>query len=402
MAITKPVIIAGAGPVGCVAALRLVQAGIPIILLEGAAELPRTLRASTFHPPTVDMMDELGITAELEAQGLICRYYQYRDRRTGEIAEFDLDVLREDTKHPYRLQVEQYKLTQLIWKILERDYAHLAKCLLNHMVKGVYQSADGVEVLAWEGMQERLFEGSFVLACDGSDSAIRKAMAIQFEGFTYPERFLVASTEFPLETKFDRLAYVNYVSDPDEWLVLLRTPSVWRVLIPTDPKIEDDSYFLSDRWIQDRLHHMAPHDADYPLAHRSIYRVHQRVAKIWRRGRVLLAGDSAHMNNPLGGMGANGGIHDSWNAAEKLIRIHHGEAMDPLLDLYDRQRRTICVKFVQEHTINNKKLMESKDPDVQRKRQAEFMRACSDPTLSRAFLLKTSMIQSLRDAAAIT
>ena len=186
MAITKPVIIAGAGPVGCVAALRLVQAGIPIVLLEGAATLPQTLRASTFHPPTVDMMDELGITAELEAQGLICRYYQYRDRRTGEIAEFDLDVLRNDTKHPYRLQVEQYKLTQLIWKILERDYAHLSKCLLNHMVKGVYQTADGVEVLAWEGMTERLFEGSFVLACDGSDSAVRKAMAIPFEGFTYP------------------------------------------------------------------------------------------------------------------------------------------------------------------------------------------------------------------------
>jgi 3-(3-hydroxy-phenyl)propionate hydroxylase len=146
---------------------------------------------------------------------------------------------------------------------------------------------------------------------------------------------------------------------------------------------------------------MAPHDSDYEIVHRSIYRVHQRVAKIWRRGRVLLTGDSAHINNPLGGMGMNGGIHDAWNLADKLIRIHHGEQADPLLDLYERQRREICVRFVQEHTINNKKLMESKDPNVQAKRQAELMRAAADPALSRAFLLKTSMIQSLREAAAI-
>jgi len=222
-----------------------------------------------------------------------------------------------------------------------------------------------------------------------------------FEGFTYPERLLVASTLFPLETKFGRLALVNYVSDPEEWLVLLRTPSVWRVLIPTDPTIEDDALFLSDRWIQDRLHHMAPHDKDYEISHRTIYRVHQRVARTWRRGRVLLAGDAAHLNNPLGGMGMNGGIHDAWTLADKLIQVHAGGDADALLDRYDRQRRTICTKFVQEHTINNKRLMESKDPDVQRTRQAEFMRDAADPVLARKFLLRTSMIQSLRDEAAI-
>lgn len=146
---------------------------------------------------------------------------------------------------------------------------------------------------------------------------------------------------------------------------------------------------------------MAPHDEDYEIIHRSIYRVHQRVAVTYRRGRVLLAGDSAHINNPLGGMGMNGGIHDAWNLCDKLIQIHAGEPMDPLLDLYDRQRRGICVRFVQEHTKNNKALMESKDPEVQRKRQADFMRAANDHGLARAFLLKTSMIQSLREAALI-
>ena len=370
-------------------------------LLEGLPDLPETLRASTFHPPSLDMLDELGMAKPLEAQGLVCRKYQYRDRRTGEIAEFDLGHLAEDTRHPYRLQAEQWKYTRLVWNELCEKHAGLAECHFNSAVKGVYQTTDGVEVLVWQNGQEKILRGSFLVAADGADSAVRKAVAIEFEGFTWPEKFLVASTPFPLETKFDRLSLVNYVSDPEEWLVLLRTPSLWRVLIPTDPKIEDDTLWLSDRWIQDRLHHMAPHDRDYEIVHRTIYRVHQRVAKTYRRGRVLLAGDSAHINNPLGGMGMNGGIHDAWSLADKLIRVHHGAEAGPLLDLYDRQRRGICVRFVQEHTINNKKLMESKDPDVQKKRQAEFMRAAADPVLSRAFLLKTSMIQSLRDAELI-
>jgi 3-(3-hydroxy-phenyl)propionate hydroxylase len=401
LAINAPVIIAGAGPVGCTAALRLAQAGIPVTLLEGLPDLPETLRASTFHPPSLDMLDELGMAKHLEAQGLVCRKYQYRDRRTGEIAEFDLGHLAEDTRHPYRLQAEQWKYTRLVWNELGEKHAGLAECHFNSSVKGVHQTTDGVEVLVWQNGQEKILRGSFLVAADGADSAVRKAVAIEFEGFTWPEKFLVASTPFPLETKFDRLSLVNYVSDPEEWLVLLRTPSLWRVLIPTDPKIEDDALWLSDRWIQDRLHHMAPHDRDYEIVHRTIYRVHQRVAKTYRRGRVLLAGDSAHINNPLGGMGMNGGIHDAWSLADKLIRVHHGAEAGPLLDLYDRQRRGICVRFVQEHTINNKKLMESKDPDVQKKRQAEFMRAAADPALSRAFLLKTSMIQSLRDAELI-
>ncbi len=397
MTISKPVIIAGAGPVGCTAALRLAQAGIPVRLLEGLPDLPETLRASTFHPSSLDMIDEMGMMEPLKAQGLVCRKYQYRDRRTGEIAEFDLGVLAEDTKHPYRLQVEQFKYTRLIWDELRKNYSHVAECHYDHMVKGVHQTTDGVEVLVWDKGQEKLLEGSYLIACDGADSAVRKAVAITFEGFTYPEKFLVASTPFPLETKFHNLAQVNYISDPEEWLVLLRTPSLWRVLIPTDPKIEDDALWLSDKWIQDRLHHMAPHDQDYEIIHRTIYRVHQRVAKTYRRGRVLLAGDSAHLNNPLGGMGANGGIHDAWNAAGKLIEINAGADPDALLDRYDRQRRLICMRFVQEHTINNKKLMEAKDPQLQQKRQADFMRQAADPVLARQFLLKTSMIQSLRD-----
>ena len=396
-----PVIIAGAGPVGCTVALRLVQAGIPVVLLEADAQLPQTLRASTFHPPSLEMLAELGMVDRLIAMGLICRYYQYRDRRTGEIAEFDLDVLRDDTPYPYRLQAEQWKLTGIVWDELQARYGSLARCQFNSLVKGVYQNGTGVEVLVAVNGEEQLIEGSFLVGADGADSAVRKAVAIPFEGFTYPEKFVVASTPFPLENKFERLSMVNYISDPDEWLVLLRTSTLWRVLIPTDPKIENDALWLSDGWIQDRLHHMAPHDRDYEIVHRSVYRVHQRVASTYHRGRVVIAGDAAHINNPLGGMGMNGGIHDAWNLTGRLIAIRDGADAHAELACYDRQRRQICVSFVQEHTKNNKKLMEARDPEAQRKRQQELMRTAADPRLAREFLLRTSMIQSLRDAANI-
>jgi 3-(3-hydroxy-phenyl)propionate hydroxylase len=399
MALQTPVVIAGAGPVGCIAALRLAQAGIPVILLEGLSELPLTLRASTFHPPSLDMLAELGLSKPLHDLGLVCRYYQYRDRRTGEIAEFDMEVLRGATAHPYRLQAEQWKLTQIVWRELTEKYPH-AQCLFDHSVKGVHQTRDGVEVLVWVKGEERVLEGSFVIAAEGADSALRKAVAISYEGFTYPEKFLVASTPFPLEEKFNRLAWVNYISDPEEWLVLLKTPTLWRVLIPTPPQLGDEE-LLSDRWIQARLHHMAPHSADYEIGHRTLYRVHQRVARTYRRGRVLLAGDAAHINNPLGGMGMNGGIHDAWQLAGALIAIHRDPSQEAELDRYDRQRRGICTRFVQEQTIQNKKLMEEKDPQLQAKRQAEFMATAADPVRARSFLMRTSMIDSLRDAAAM-
>jgi 3-(3-hydroxy-phenyl)propionate hydroxylase len=140
---------------------------------------------------------------------------------------------------------------------------------------------------------------------------------------------------------------------------------------------------------------MAPHPTDYEIVHRTIYRVHQRVAKTWRRGRVLLAGDAAHINNPLGGMGMNGGIHDAWNLAEKLIRVHAGGDAGLLLDRYDRQRREVCVRFVQEQTIKNRQAIKSTQ------RQAELMKIAADPERAKAFLLKSSMIASLREAELI-
>ena len=394
-----PVIIAGAGPVGCTLALYLAQKNVPVIMLEADSELPEDLRASTWHPPTLDMLDGLGITEELIGTGLLVPNYQYRDRRTGEYADFKMAMLGDTTKHHYRLQTEQFRLTRIVCRILEG--MPNAEVRFSHKVSNVSQDDDSVTVTVETPEGEQNIRGSIVFGGDGANSAIRRKASIEFEGFTYPEKFLVASTSHPLQDHFPGLAWVNYVSDPDEWCVLLRCNNLWRCLFPTPPGHTNEQ-LLSDEYIQERLHFLADVKGDFEVKHRTLYNVHQRVASTYRIGRILLGGDSAHVNNPLGGMGMNGGIHDAINLAEKLMMMVEGEANDSILDLYDRQRRIICKDFVQAQSIANKKAIEAADAEAHKKQQEKYMQAAADPALAKAFLMRTSMIDSVRDSYQIT
>ena len=134
---------------------------------------------------------------------------------------------------------------------------------------------------------------------------------------------------------------------------------------------------------------------------RTLYGVNQRVAESYRLGRILLAGDSAHVNNPLGGMGMNGGIHDGVNLSEKLIAIYNYGGSEDLLDLYDRQRRPIAIEYVQAQTIRNKKNLEERDPNIRKQRQDELRAMTDNLEKSRDMLLQSSMINSLERSANI-
>ena len=396
-----PIIIAGAGPVGCIAALYLAQHEIPIILLEGEKKLPVDLRASTFHPPTLDMMDQLGLTERLIPQGLKVSEFQFRERSTGNNARFDLSCLKSETRHPYRLQCEQYKMTRTAVEMLA-DYPH-AQVRCGTTALGYRENQSGVDVLVFDGKDEDRIAASYLIGCDGANSRIRHVSGTRFEGLTYPERFLVVSTDFPFEDHFEDLSWVNYVSDPDEWCVMLKTVDLWRIQVPT-PIAADPEMLLSDSFIEERLQRLLPQDNPYEIHHRTLYKVHQRVAETYRVGRrVLLAGDAAHVNNPLGGMGMNGGIHDAFNLCEKLVGIvRDHQEIDERLDLYDRQRRQICVDFIQKRTKQNKEIMESADRNAQARRQLEFMAISRDPEREKAYLMESSMIECLRESYGLT
>jgi len=391
------VAVVGAGPVGLTAALALARRNIPTVVLAAEPELVMELRGSTFHPPTLDMLDEFGVVPSMIESGLKAPTYQFRDRETGPVATFDLSLLASDTNHPYRVQCEQWKLMRLL-----RD-AYLkvpgAEIKWEHTVTSVKLSDDSVAVAADTPGGPETVHGRYVVACDGARSAVRRSLGVEFEGFTYPELFLIASTDFRFEDTLTDIAYVNYIADPNEWLVLLRVPGLWRVLVPA-PENSDREALLSDGNLQTVLQRVVPRGSDYHIEHRSIYHVHQRVAKTFRAERVLLAGDAAHINNPLGGMGMNGGIHDAFNLSDKLADIYAG-ANDALFDQYVRQRRTVAIEAVQQQTNRNHQILSERDPEIRKNSLDAMRRTAADPTLAREYVLKSSMISGLRRAAEI-
>jgi len=392
------VLISGAGPVGLVSALKLSLAGFKVTVFESADQLNMDLRASTFHPPTLDMMATFGLTDQLISQGLIARYTQQRDRKEGVVAEFDMELLKGETNFPFRLQCEQWKLTQLIKKQLDKNPD--VKILFNAKLESVTQSHTEVEAKVKVLDETQLFKGEYLIGADGAWSSVRTSLGIEFEGFTYPERFLVISTTFPYEKHLPKLSFVNYCSDPIEWCVLLKVPSLWRVLFPTKVD-ESDEDVLSDSSVQSRLQHLLPQPNDYQADHRTLYKIHQRVAKSFRQNRIFLAGDAAHINNPLGGMGMNGGVHDAMNLCEKLIDVVIHRQDSSVLDRYERQRRSIAIEYINANTARNKKMLEESDPAVRLKSQQELRAIAENPQSAKSYLLKTSMLDALKKAEAI-
>jgi 3-(3-hydroxy-phenyl)propionate hydroxylase len=392
------VVIAGAGPVGSVAAAYLAQNGIDVLIADAASDSAQDLRASTFHAPTLEMLDQIGVTDKLIEMGLKAPVYHWRDRKSGEIFSFDLTEISDVSRYPFRIQCEQYHLSRMLATRLEA--LPNAEVLFDHRVVHVEQDDCGVNVALEHLTGIRHVRCNYLIGADGANSIVRKWLGIEFDGFTYPERFLCLSTEYPIETVIPNLAYVNYISDPDEWLVLLRVPSLWRVLVPAT---EDDSPdgLLSDDKKNRVFDGLVGNDTDVVTRHRTIYRVHQRVAKQFQNGRIALVGDSAHLNNPLGGFGMNSGIHDAFNFCEKLVDVIKGKADQSGLSLYDRQRRTVTHAFTQQQTLENMAMMRAGQSENHRQRVESMRELAQDDDKRRAFLLRQAMYTSLADAAAI-
>lgn len=392
------VLIVGGGPVGLVAAAFLAAHGIPVTLVEAQREIAEDLRASTFHPPTLDFLARLGITESLIELGLVCRYWQFRDRQDGAIATFDLDELRDDTAFPYRIQCEQWKLAHLLRaKLADTGCADL---IYGARAVAAAQDDDGVDLTIErdDGTRETL-TGRYLIGADGARSTIRREVNAAFEGMTIPELFLSLSTTYPYHQAMTDLANINYISDPDEWLVLLRTPTLWRVLMPTDANESEADIMVEER-VEQRLQSVLRTPKPYEVVHKTLYRVHERVADRYVVGRILLAGDAAHVNNPLGGMGMNGGIHDAVNLAEKLIAVLHGA--DPsVLGRYERQRRKIAIDTVQAQALRNRTVMNERDPAKRKAFHDDLRATADDPARHRDYVMRSSMIKSLRDVEAI-
>jgi 3-(3-hydroxy-phenyl)propionate hydroxylase len=400
MAARGPVIVVGAGPAGLTVALSLTLQGVPVIVLESEPELPRDLRAGSFHPPTVEMLGPLGLAEDFLALGIKVPRWQIRDRREV-VVEWDLGLIADATPYPFRLHVEQYKLTPLLHRRLRSVGG--AEPRFGHRFLDATQDADGVAARVETSGGVETLRGRYLVGADGGRSAVRHSMGVEFEGFTWPERFLVASTAYDLAPHgFTPNAYVT---DPAEWAAIFKMPhegppGLWRILVPSDPDMPEEA-LLEASYVEERLQNFLPRAERYEIAYTSTYKVHQRVASDFRVGRMLLVGDAAHVNNPLGALGLNGALHAAVNLAEKLGPVWRGEAEETLLDRYVRQRRQANVEFVQAQSIRNKELLQERDPAVRAERLAELRRTAADRGRAREFLLRSSMIASVRRAAEI-
>jgi 3-(3-hydroxy-phenyl)propionate hydroxylase len=385
------VFIAGAGPVGLVAAANLIHRGVPVTVFEAGATLSEESRASTFHPPTLDMLDRFGAAAPLIEQGLKAPRFQYRSKKRGLLAEFDFGAIADATCNPYRVQCEQSNLTRILLDRLSREQNFQIE--FGSAVQAIAQDSNSVEITIQRNGRNERRRAPWLIGADGARSDVRRSLGIEFPGFTWPERFLVISTPFDFGKVIPGLVEVCYVADPQRWHFLLQIPGLCRVMFPIAPH-ESDELALDRAFAQSLMVTIVPGLSDYEIAHLTLYRVHQRVAKTFALGRTFLVGDAAHINNPLGGMGMNGGIHDAMNLTERLADVWHGQSGAGELERFDRQRRLVTVEYIERQSIENKRNLES-DGEV-------FGRAlrhmAADTGRTYDYLLRVSMIASLRRA----
>ena len=400
----KRVLIAGGGPVGLLCAWHLGRQGIPVRLFDDNDGLQSDPRAATTHPATLDLLADDGLADDMGRVGLVAPIFQFWDRPSNRlVAEFDHSVLVKDTRHPFVVQCEQFKTASLLLKRVQK-LANV-EVLFNHQVIDVWQASEFVSVDVRGPASMQTHAGAYLIGADGGRSTVRKRSEIAFDGFTWPERFIVLTTPFDFEVERG-YAYRSYFAEPGAWCNCFKVsadgpPGLWRTVFPTKPE-QDNVSLMNDVEVQARMQRFFPESRPFEIVHRNLYVTHQRVAATFRKGRVLLAGDAAHVNNPIGGTGLNGGIQDGVNLSAKLTGVLLGGESDRSLDLYNLQRRTVATEFVQEQSIANKKRLEESDAKTRQKNLQELARIAEDPARARQFLLRTSMIASQRRAESLT
>ncbi len=402
---SQRVIVIGAGPVGLCLSLALAQEGVPVTLIEALGEdnfLEQVPRAGTNHPATLEMYDRIGLYRRLEPRGIIAPVFHYWDRAANQlIAAFDHIHLKDDTRFPYVLQCERIKIVE---EALKMAKAHPDIDLrLSTSFTGFAQNGSGVvaHVVNAAGDTESI-AGVYLVSAEGARSIVRKDLNIEFEGFTYSD--LTLNIEVAYDFRRHGYAERNYISDPVEWSNLFHwkgPPDRWRVHFPVAAG-KDEEAVCRPEVLQARLQRFLPTGREFDIVATNLYSVHQRVAKKFRVGRAILAGDAAHVNSPIGAMGMNSGVHDAFNLAHTLVEILRGKQGEEILDRYERQRRHVAIQHTQAQTMRNKRLLAERDPAVRKRNQDELRRIAEDPARARAFLLRASLIESLREAEQIT
>jgi 3-(3-hydroxy-phenyl)propionate hydroxylase len=336
----KPIIVVGAGPVGLTTALGLGFYRLPFLLFEEDPELSRDTKAGTVLTRTIEAFRRYGVADQVLAKALRVDEIGDIERATNTARpSVETDVLREDTRYPFVINMPQHHLEPILQEALERR--HPGSLHLEHRLTSFRAADDGVVATFDTPGGTREVEGSYLLACDGGRSTVRTQLSVPVEGESWDARCLLVDVEVDLDVANPRdYPYLAYFADPQEWMILVRHPHCWRFLYPLAPGAPEPTHAE----FRDKvLRFIGPVDR-MEILNTIVYRIHHRIAAEWRRGRVFLMGDAAHLITPMWALGLNTGILDAISLPWRLAWVARGWAGDALLDGYAREQRPVAAE----------------------------------------------------------
>lgn len=379
------VVVAGAGPVGLVTALKVARAGIPVLVLDCEPDIIRLPRAVVYHAPTVEMLDRLGLLDELKVAGILKQDYQFRTVDGEILAAPHMSVLTpEDTAYPFNLHMPQHELASAILRTFLAIPG--AAVRWNTRITGVAQDHDGVTVTVDAGGETQEIRCNWLVGADGGSSTVRRAAGLSFEGYTHPERLVSTNLVYDFEAR--GYARANFVIDPVYWAVIVKIDrhGLWRITYGEDASLPEET-------VRERIarHYRAllPDNGPYELEAFAPFRVHERSAASFRAGRILLAGDAAHVCNPYGGLGLTSGLLDADLLGAALPAVIKRAAADDLLDRYADERRRVFREVTGPTAAENKRRLQETDPDKKRADNMRLQRLRDDPQFQREVLTFT-------------
>jgi 2-polyprenyl-6-methoxyphenol hydroxylase-like FAD-dependent oxidoreductase len=335
---TASVVIAGAGPVGLTAGIALADAGVDVVLLDRQAEAANTSRACVIHARTLEVLDRFEVTAQLHEHGLVVPTFVLRDG-DRQLARISFDGL--PTPYPHTVMIGQNATEALLLARLRKAGADVHR---PYQVTGLTQDDAGVKVAYTGPDGAGTLRAGYVIGADGMHSAIREAAGIGFAGGTYTESFVLADVHMSWP---DPRTEVSLNLTPDGITLVAPLPGAgndrYRVVAtvataPEHPSLDDVQAILNDR-------RPGAGARVREVTWSSRFHVHHRLAEHFHAGRVLLAGDAAHVHSPAGGQGMNTGIQDAALLGDMLARVLNGAPAD-LLDDYERTRRPVAAGVV--------------------------------------------------------
>ena len=380
----EDVIIIGGGPVGFINALGLAQAGVRVSVIEAEPQIINSPRAAVYQWSVLDGLSRLGILDEAEADGVRKQDYTYLVRRTGERIEYSMEVLAGHTPRPYNLHLGQHRLADIAMRRL-KAFSN-ATVRFGTRLQALRQDADGVTLSVASGSAIQELRARWVIGADGSGSTVRRLLRLSFDGMTWPERFVATNVYYD----FERYGYARATFVIDERcgavIAVLNREGLWRCTYMEDAALPEETFLER---LPRAYEAILPGQGAYELERASPYRMHQRSAQCYRAGRVVLAGDAAHVTNPTGGLGLTSGLFDSYALCEALAAVVLDDADDEALDRYATARREMFLNRVSPQATANKQLVYHANGGGQQLEEAltSLRRLATDP----AFLLQRLM-----------